>query len=128
MLLLLKQKKAQSTLEYALIIAVVIGAFTAMQLYTRRGLQSRVKSGVDNIPGTVLTQEGEGKISVEGLFSSGGQYEPYYYSKAGYDMTSVTSEGNRSDTVSESGGSNTLSGATSQRTGTQAVTGTNVAD
>jgi hypothetical protein len=42
-------RKAQSTLEYALIVAVVVGALLAMQIYIKRGLQGRYRSSVDNI-------------------------------------------------------------------------------
>lgn len=57
MLRLLKNKKAQNTIEYALIIAVVVGAFTVMQLYNRRAINMRVKKGMDNLPTSVLSQE-----------------------------------------------------------------------
>lgn len=42
-------KRAQSTLEYALIVAVVVGALLAMQIYVKRGLQGRLRSSTDNI-------------------------------------------------------------------------------
>ncbi len=42
-------KRAQSTLESALIIAVVVGALLAMQIYVKRGLQGRFRSSTDNI-------------------------------------------------------------------------------
>ncbi len=41
-------RKAQSTAEYAIVIALVIGAVMAMQVYVRRGLQGRMKGSVDN--------------------------------------------------------------------------------
>lgn len=44
-----KQRKAQSTLEYAVIVAVVIGALLAMQTYIKRGVQGRLRSSTDNI-------------------------------------------------------------------------------
>jgi len=40
-------KKAQSTAEYAIVIALVIGAVMAMQIYVRRGLQGRIKDTTD---------------------------------------------------------------------------------
>jgi len=42
-------RKGQSTLEYALIIAVVAGALIAMQVYIKRGVQGKLKSTADEI-------------------------------------------------------------------------------
>lgn len=58
-------KRAQSTAEYALVIAIVIGAAIAMQVYVRRGLQGGVKFVTD-------------KLKKDDLGTSTGQYEPYY--------------------------------------------------
>ncbi len=40
-------KKAQSTAEYAILIAIVVGALVGMQIYVRRGLQGRIADVVD---------------------------------------------------------------------------------
>lgn len=69
-------KKAQTTAEYAILIALVIGAVVAMQVYVRRGLQGRVRDVVDDI--TVGGQV-DNPTAVENIFISG-QYEPYYVS------------------------------------------------
>ena len=62
---MLIKRRAQSTLEYALIIAVVVGALIAMQVYVKRGVQGRLKSATDDIgeqyspgytTGTIITQ------------------------------------------------------------------------
>ncbi len=42
-------RKAQSTLEYAALIAVVIGVFLAMQVYLKRGMQGQMVAGSDQI-------------------------------------------------------------------------------
>lgn len=42
-------KRAQSTLEYAILIAVVVGALIGMQTYVKRGLQNRLKLAADDI-------------------------------------------------------------------------------
>jgi hypothetical protein len=42
-------KKAQSTLEYAIIVAVVVGALLTIQIYIKRGIQGRMRSSTDNI-------------------------------------------------------------------------------
>jgi len=42
-------KKAQSTLEYAILIFVVVGALIAMQIYVKRGIQGRMRESTDQI-------------------------------------------------------------------------------
>lgn len=42
-------RKGQSTLEYALIIAVVLGGLLAMQNYMRRGVEGKLRSSTDSI-------------------------------------------------------------------------------
>ena len=42
-------KKAQSTLEYAIVIFAIIAALLAMQVYMRRGLQGRMRSSADEL-------------------------------------------------------------------------------
>ena len=42
-------RKGQSTLEYALIIAVVVGGLLLMQYYVRRGYAGRLKSASDEM-------------------------------------------------------------------------------
>lgn len=56
---LLKNKRAQNTAEYAILIGVVVAAAVAMQTYVKRGIQGQVKDKVDGL---------------------GTQYEPYYLS------------------------------------------------
>lgn len=41
--MLIKMRKAQSTLEYALLIGVVVGALLAMQTYLKRSIQGRMQ-------------------------------------------------------------------------------------
>lgn len=45
----LRKKKAQSTLEYAVLIIIVIGALLTIQVYIKRGIQGRLKSATDDI-------------------------------------------------------------------------------
>jgi Flp pilus assembly pilin Flp len=47
--MLLRMRKAQSTLEYALIVAVAAGAFISMQVYIKRGLQGKLKDATDQM-------------------------------------------------------------------------------
>lgn len=75
LLRLCRNKKAQTTAEYAILFGLVVGALLAMQIYVRRGLQGRVKDVVDH------TGAG-GEVGAEALVFSGDQYEPYYTSSA----------------------------------------------
>jgi len=49
MLQYLTQKRGQSTLEYAVLIVVIIGALLTLQVYIKRGVQGRLKSAADDI-------------------------------------------------------------------------------
>ena len=64
----LYDRKGQSTGEYALVFAIVLGAIVAMQTYVKRELQGRVRDGA--------------RYMAEGTAELGTthQYEPYYYS------------------------------------------------
>lgn len=46
---LLRKMKGQSTLEYAVLIIIVIGALLSIQVYIKRGVQGRLKSSADDI-------------------------------------------------------------------------------
>ena len=63
---LIKNKKAQNTAEYAILISLVVAGIIAMQTYAQRALQSRVRDA-----STYL------KNQTSDLGSSV-QYEPYY--------------------------------------------------
>ncbi len=93
---LLKNKKAQQTAEYALLISLVIAAVVAMQTYAQRTLQSRIK--------------GAGNYMTDGLsaFGDSEQYEPYYLDQA-YDVTKddTTVEKHSDATISKGQVSNT---------------------
>lgn len=85
------RKKAQSTAEYAIILALVIGAVTAMQIYIKRGMQGKIKDVVD-YKGVV--DQGLGSASERFSFS-GNQYEP------GQTSSKVASERERSETEAQ---------------------------
>lgn len=42
-------KRGQGTLEYGIIIAVVVAALIAMQVYVKRGLQGKLKQSADDV-------------------------------------------------------------------------------
>ena len=44
-----RKRKGQSTLEYAILIIIIIGALLSIQIYIRRGIQGRLKSATDDI-------------------------------------------------------------------------------
>ena len=49
MLQYLNQRRGQSTLEYAVLATVIIGALLTIQVYIKRGVQGRLKSAADDI-------------------------------------------------------------------------------
>lgn len=77
MFIKLNKRNGQTTAEYAILIALVVGAAMAMQVYVKRGLNSRIKDAVDHTgAGGVV---GGQQLS----FTQEGQYEPYYMNQAG---------------------------------------------
>ena len=46
---MLRKIKGQSTLEYAMIIAIVVGGLIAMQIYMKRGVQGKLRESTDSI-------------------------------------------------------------------------------
>lgn len=63
---LLKNKKAQQTAEYALLIALVVAAIIAMQTYAQRTIQARIRDASQYL--TTQTSS----------LGATNQYEPYY--------------------------------------------------
>ncbi|MDD2679214.1 MAG: hypothetical protein PHO03_00210 [Candidatus Omnitrophica bacterium] len=122
MLRIFKNRRAQSTMEYALLIAVVIGVFSAMQIYMRRSMQAKVKSGADNMS-TVVLQGTEAGDKTQALFGTEKQYEPYYIREGQYQFSTESTEGREAGVVTEAGGKKEVTGATVSRTGTQQITG-----
>ena len=66
MLKIFKNKKAQNTAEYAILIALVVGGVVAMQTYAQRALQGRLRDA--NVTMRDKTN----------ALGSTLQYEPYY--------------------------------------------------
>jgi uncharacterized protein (UPF0333 family) len=44
-----KQSKAQTTLEYAILIGVIVAGLIAMQIYIKRGYQGKLKESADSM-------------------------------------------------------------------------------
>ena len=45
----LRKIKGQSTLEYAVLIIIIIGALLSIQAYIKRGIQGRLKQATDDV-------------------------------------------------------------------------------
>ena len=71
-MLRLKNRKAQSTAEYVVVLGLIVAAVVAMQTYIKRGFQARIKDAVDYVD-----QGGQAQGVVK---FTGNQYEPYYLS------------------------------------------------
>jgi hypothetical protein len=110
MLIQLKKSKAQTTAEYAILIALIVGALLAMQIYVKRGLQGRVRDVVDH------TGAG-GEVGGETLEFSGAQYEPYYLTSQA-DTSQQTTEG---ENVQTGGAVGRTSTTTTKATREQAI-------
>jgi len=63
---LIKNKKAQNTAEYAILISLVVAGIIAMQTYAQRALQARVRDASQHLA-TLTSNLGDTV-----------QYEPYY--------------------------------------------------
>ncbi len=66
---LIKNKKAQNTAEYAILISLVVAGIIAMQTYAQRALQARVRDASE-----FMTDQGAGNFGMAATY----QYEPYY--------------------------------------------------
>lgn len=94
---LIKNKKAQNTAEYAILISLVVAGIIAMQTYAQRALQARVRDASQYL-----------KVQTNKLGNSV-QYEPYYLS-TDYNVI-------RDETISESyDGDTIVRGENSTRT------------
>lgn len=69
--------KGQSTAEYAVVIAIVLGAVVGMQTFVKRGLEAKDKRATEVL--TSITGEASNPDIVLGTSGvTTGQYEPYY--------------------------------------------------
>ena len=82
----LKNRKAQNTAEYALLIALVVAGVIAMQTYAQRALQARVHDA-----SVYLANNGGTNSSIIGNST---QYEPYYLN-SDYNTTLNSTEDKR---------------------------------
>lgn len=101
---LLKNKKAQQTAEYALLISLVVAAVIAMQTYAQRTIQARIRDASKYLSDQTSA------------LGNSKQYEPYYM-KQSYDVS-------RQDQTSELQGVNRVGYAGTQnrvRSGSQST-------
>jgi Tfp pilus assembly protein PilE len=77
---IIKNKKAQQTAEYALLISLVVAAVIAMQTYAQRTLQARIRAA-----STYLTDQ------TSTLGDDTNQYEPYYLDTS-YTVATASTE------------------------------------
>ncbi|MCG8430876.1 MAG: hypothetical protein MJA29_06875 [Candidatus Omnitrophica bacterium] len=80
MMRMFKNKKAQNTAEYAILIALVIAAAMAIQTYVKRGLQAKVRDAV-------ISYTSDPDVATLGDTA---QYEPYYLDTAFTTKTDST--------------------------------------
>jgi len=79
----LKNRKAQNTAEYALLIALVVAAIIAMQTYAQRSIQARIH----DVANYMANATSNTTVGISGRE----QYEPYYLS-TNYDTNDSSTE------------------------------------
>lgn len=75
---MLRNKKGQSTVEYAIVVGVVVAALVAMQTYVKRGLQARYHDGIQFLVKETNINSTDNNVT----FGNTTQYEPYYLSSS----------------------------------------------
>ena len=91
--------KAQSTAEYAIVIALVLGALVGMQTYVKRAINARVADAADT------------RFPVDKEFDRT-QFEPYYATADAKTDTQIRTPG----TVKVTGSAGTVSAVTGKFT------------
>ncbi len=87
------RKKGQNIAEYVILVALIIAAAAAMQVYLRRGLQGRMADAVDFAPTVSL---GDADLNETAFLNfTTKQYEPYYQKSE----ANVTSDMGYADTI-----------------------------
>jgi uncharacterized protein (UPF0333 family) len=55
----MEKNKAQSILEYTILIIIAVIAIFTMQIYFTRGVQGRIRSGADELSGSLMYSPGK---------------------------------------------------------------------
>ena len=93
------KKKAQSTLEYAILIGVLVAALIAMQVYLKRGYQGKLREGADQMCEQFSPQHTKYHYQTNSLTNSTEElYDQYDANKAATTRTDI-----RCQTTSKSG-------------------------
>jgi len=92
-----RNRRGQSVLEFTVLMVIVIGAFIAMQLYVKRGIQGRWKSSIDDFgeqydprltnSDVVYSMRGNSETQIQTIKVSGGYWTQRLDSS---NMTSTT--------------------------------------
>lgn len=105
---LIKNKKAQNTAEYAILISLVVAGIIAMQTYAQRALQARVRDAATYLKNQTTD------------IGASAQYEPYYLN-TDYNITGTTTNIDQLDTNFVSTGEDTNRGRTGFQENTYSV-------
>ena len=70
---LVKNKKAQNTAEYAILISLVVAGIIAMQTFAQRAIQARIRDAA-HYGADITTTVESGAVDIDGTL----QAEPYY--------------------------------------------------
>jgi uncharacterized protein (UPF0333 family) len=90
-------RKGQSTLEYAIVVAVIVAGLIAMQFYVKRGWEGKLRNAADNM---------------------GDQFDPHYYT-ANFNIAS--NEAKQTDQVAGQTTSTHSANAVNTKTGNDNV-------
>jgi exopolysaccharide biosynthesis protein len=102
-------KKAQSTLEYAIVIFAIIAALLSMQVYIRRGIQGKMRSTADEIsvqqyePKNTVSDVTLTQISDITTKTDTTQTDEKYNTTTNTTINSQTENRNGTETVGEAG-------------------------
>lgn len=78
--MLKRKRKFQSTVEYGILLSIVVAALVAMQVYVKRAIQAKHKDAADllgSVGGQVTFDDGAGN-TIEVTLNQTAQYEPEY--------------------------------------------------
>ena len=75
-------KRGQNIAEYVILVAIIIGAAAAMQIYLKRGISGRIADATDHAPQIA-------DVAGAPLSFNTKQYEPYYADSSS-DVTSTS--------------------------------------
>lgn len=95
-----KKNRGQNVAEYAILIALVVGAVIAMQKFAQRGLQGRMRDA------TKYMVDNTGFLGSQSGTYNTAQYEPYYQDSE-YTTDKTDSESKSGDGAAESYATNT---------------------